>query len=140
MSYKFPMPVTLNDIYINSIKGCLFLASLFLASCAGTQKHQPMIMNMPYHEAREIILQNGWKPVQADRSDMDAKYRLPHFYYDAGYTEVMACSGTGMGYCTFKFQNEKGEYLRVTTQGGDYYPDDRHPPIVIYAGLSEDFD
>ena len=68
---------------------------------------------------------------------MDAKYRVPHFYYDAGYPEVLSCSGTGMGYCAFEFYNEKGYYLKVTTKGGDYTPDDKYPPVVTYVGFAE---
>ena len=98
------------------------------------------IINIPYYEARKIILDNGWKPVQAERTDWDAKHGVPHFYYDAGYTEVVACSGTGMGYCAFKFYNEKGEYLKVMTKEGDYSPDDEYPPVVIYVGFAEEFD
>ncbi len=116
------------------------LGLLTLSACAKKANWQAQVIDMPYYEARKIILNNGWIPAQAERTDLDAEYRLPHFYYDAGYTEVLACSGTGMGYCTFKFHNEKAEYLRVTTQGGDYSPDDEHPPTVIYVGLSEDFD
>lgn len=118
----------------------LLLSFLLLSSWTGAQKNRSIIIGMPYHEARKIILQSGWEPAQIERSDLDVKYRLPHFYYDAAYTEVLACSGTGMGYCSFKFQNAKEEYLRVTTQGGDYSPDDEYPPIVIYVGLSDDFD
>ena len=110
-----------------------------LSSCTGGRDETSLIIDMPYSEAREILLKSGWMPVPADRSDLDFEYRLPHFYYDAGYREAIACSGTGVGYCAFKFQNKKGEYLRVTTQGGDYSPDDGSPPIVVYVGLSEDF-
>lgn len=129
-----------SNVYSYSVTGIWLLALIFLASCQGIQSYQSVIINMSYHDAREIILHNGWVPVQANRSDMDAEYRLPHFYYDAGYTEVMACSGTGMGYCVFKFQNKKGEYLKVITRGGDYSLGDTHPPTVAYVRLSEDFD
>ena len=120
--------------------GFLAFSMLILSSCVEKQRENTLIINMSYHEARPIIIESGWQPTQAKRSDMDAEYYLPHFYYDAGYTEVIACSGTGLGYCTFKFKNEKGEYLRVTTQGGDYTPNDTHPPIVISVSLSDDFE
>ena len=117
----------------------LFLGILPLSSCSEKPPETPFIIGMPYQEARDVIMKSGWMPAHADRTEMDAEYRLPHFYYDAEYTEVMACSGAGMGYCAFKFHNEKGEYLRVTTQGGDYDPDDTSRPIVTYVGLSDDF-
>ena len=123
------------------VSGFFFLLGLIsFPAYAEKADWRTRIINAPYHEARKIILDNGWKPVQAERSDMDAEYGVPHFYYDAGYPEVLACSGTGMGYCAFKFYNEKGNYLKVTTQGGDYSPDDKNPPVVIYVGFSEDFD
>ena len=100
---------------------CLMISFLFsgilgLPSCASNPAMQSSIVNQPYHQARQTILENGWYPVQAESS------------------------GTGKGYCDFKFQNDKGEYLRVTTQGGDYNPEDAPSAIVVYAGLSDNFD
>ena len=123
------------------VSGFFFLLGLVSFSAYAEQTDWwTRIINIPYYEAREIILDNGWKPVQAERDDLDAKYGTPHFYYDAGYPEVTACSGTGMGYCAFKFYNEKGYYLNITTKEGDYRPDDKYPPVVIYVGFSKDPD
>ncbi len=47
--------------------------------------------------------------------DEEMGVRVPHFRA-LGYAEVEACSGSGMGYCKFNFQNEKGLFLRVITQ------------------------
>lgn len=116
------------------------LGLVLLSACTNKLDFKDQIINMPYSEAREIIINNGWKPDKAARSDLDVKYRLPHFYYKAEYKEVLACSGTGMGFCLFKFRNEKDEYLRVTTRGGDYSPDDAHPPSVVSVELSDNFD
>ncbi len=120
----------------------IFLLSglLSLSSCSKTPNWQSQIIDVPYYEARKTIMNEGWIPAEAERTNLDQEYNQPHFYYDVGYTEVLACSGTGMGYCTFKFYNEKGKYLRVTTKGGDYELNDEHPPTVIYVELSEGFD
>ena len=118
----------------------LFLGLLSLSACSKTPNWRSQVIGTPYYEARKTIMNEGWIPAAEERTDLDQKYNQPHFYYDAGYTEVLACSGTSMGYCTFKFYNEKGKYLRVTTKGGDYERNDDHPPTVIYVGLSEDFD
>lgn len=120
-------------IFISSF----FVVLITLSSCQIKKKDNPLIINMIYQDARKIILENGWKPVPGKRTDLDAKYFRPRFYYDLGYTEVTACSGTGMGYCEFLFQNQEKEYLTVTTKGGDYSPNDKHPPVVIYLGISD---
>ncbi len=108
-----------------------------LSSCAEHYVEQPLIVGMPYQEAREVILSKGWLPVHANRAEEDIDYRLPHFYYDAGYIEVIDCSGTGMGYCAFQFQNGKGNYLHITTKGGDYISNDDTSPTVIYVDVSD---
>jgi len=95
---------------------------------------------MPYDEARQLITQADWMPAHVKRSDLDAEYARPKFYYAAGYSEVVACSGTGVGYCAFKFYNTNNQYLRVTTRGGDYRPDGANSPRVVYAEISDDFD
>lgn len=70
---------------------------------------------MPYSEARQVILLSGWMPVPNTAPDEEVGVRVPHFR-ELGYVEVDACSGTGMGYCKFIFQNEKGLFLSVITQ------------------------
>jgi hypothetical protein len=39
---------------------------------------------------------------------------IDHFI-EKGYTEVVDCSGTGLGLCLFKFRNATGQTLSVTT-------------------------
>lgn len=118
-------------------KNCIlvFLSFFVLLACVEKEKHKMLLINMPYIEARKIIINEGWKPTTAERDNLDAKYQRPRFYYDMGFTEVSACSGTGMGYCLFEFENRKGEILRVITTGGDFTPEDKFPPVVISLGL-----
>jgi hypothetical protein len=42
------------------------------------------------------------------------KLLIDHFI-EKGYTEVVDCSGTGLGLCLFKFRNATGQTLSVTT-------------------------
>lgn len=76
-----------------------------------------LILNIPYHEARKIILQNGWKPYEREDRNYDTMgFHAEDLIKNFGYIEVDACSGTGMGYCTFYFKNKHDVYLRVTTK------------------------
>lgn len=94
---------------------------------------------MPYHKARKIILQNGWKPVPGNTPDENIGIPALAFQ-DLGYTEVDDCSGTGMGYCTFYFQDNKGEYLRIGTEGSDHGPDSNIQARIIYAEIKNSID
>ena len=40
-------------------------------------------------------------------------------FIEKGYTEVVDCSGTGLGLCLFQFQNATGQTLLVTTANND---------------------
>lgn len=117
---------------------CLVAAILILSSCEEKKSEYPFMLNTSYHEARKIIIQNGWAPINALRSNLDTQYQSPRFYFEAEYTEVLDCSGTGMGYCAFAFKNNKNQYLKVTTQGGDYDPDDLTSPVVVFLSISDE--
>ena len=95
---------------------------------------QPTIMNLSYHEARQILIRNGWTPVLGNTSEENIGIPAIAFR-NQGYIEVDDCTSTGIGYCTFYFQNEKGEYLRIGTEGEDNGPNARIQARVIYAAI-----
>lgn len=94
-------------------KGFWLGAILLLTSCA-TSSSQSLLLNLPYSEARKIILLNGWQPVSVERN-YDDEHNISRFL-KLGYVEVDTCSGTGKGYCRFVFQNDAGLFMEVTTQ------------------------
>ena len=80
---------------------------------------------MSYKEGRQILIDKGWQPIFPgylgafpDLNDPTIK----HIFEERGYQEVESCSGTGLGFCSFKFSNGRGKELLVTTvnnQPGD---------------------
>ena len=117
------------------------ISPFMLSSCVGRHSEQPLIINMPYSEARQVILKSGWTPVTNTAPDEEVGARVPHFR-ELGYVEVDACSGTGMGYCKFIFQNEKGLFLSVITQeapfgGNNSSLGDVDGAIVVNYGVDD---
>jgi hypothetical protein len=120
----------------------LVLSVFVLSSCI-KQSGQTLLLNIPYSEARKVILENGWKPAKIKR-DTYGMYSISH-YLDLGYTEVDACSGTGKGYCRFVFQNDLGLFMEVTTQEAPFAPkkvgnEDWDGAVVIYYGITDKID
>ena len=76
---------------------------------------------MPYIEARTILIQQGWTPLEQPEP---GSYGVEREMYDLGVREVSACSGTGVGYCSFilyKLDSSRPEghlRLSVATVGG----------------------
>lgn len=95
-------------------------------------------MNMNYHDARKVILQNGWAPAKGLPS-YDEISAVAHHFRNLGYDEVDDCAGAGStSPCLFYFQNPKGEYLKIGTEGEDNGFKDS--PRVIYAAIREQID
>jgi hypothetical protein len=134
MSYSHP-----KSRYKYLARVFLVLDIFLLSSCA-IQSGQTLLLNIPYHEARKIILQSGWKPAKIKRDEY-GMYSISHFL-DLGYTEVDACSGTGKGYCRFVFQNDLGLFMEVTTQEAPFAGDrvdkkNWDDAVVIYYGITD---
>jgi hypothetical protein len=69
--------------------------------------------NMPYREARSLLIQQGWQPnVQGDPPNLNNS--TVKELVDLGYEEVKDCAGTGLGPCRFEFTNKAGELLVVS--------------------------
>ncbi|MEQ8538828.1 MAG: hypothetical protein RIB93_15440 [Coleofasciculus sp. D1-CHI-01] len=74
------------------------------------------IEGMQYADARARLLQKGWIPVEAPDP---GPYGVERMAYDAGFTEVAACAGTGAGQCSFEFIHPgEQQSLSVITYGG----------------------
>lgn len=104
------------------IFGCLTLmACATHPDCSFTD-----IVGMNYHEGREIMLHNGWRPTAAFRDSAlkkdEEEFGYTHPLLQLGYEELGACAGIGTAYCDFYFQNNNGEYLRVIAEGEDNGP------------------
>lgn len=110
---------------------------LIFPSCAGVQEGRAIILDMNYHDARKIILQSGWQPAVGLRP-YDKIGALAHHFRNIGYAEVDDCAGDGLSPCLFYFQNDKGEYLKIGTEGEDNGI--RSYPRVVYAAIRNKID
>ena len=71
---------------------------------------------MIYADARALLIQKGWVPVEGPDP---GPYGVERMAYDAGFTEVSGCAGTGAGQCRFDFFHpEAQKTLAVITYGG----------------------
>ncbi|WOD38164.1 hypothetical protein [Nodosilinea sp. E11] len=90
--------------------------------------------NMPYKDARDRLLRQGWEP----RTDGDAPNlsdATVRELVNLGYPEVKDCAGTGLGPCRFEFVNEAGDVFVVSTiQNGSGTNRER---FVLSWGLDE---
>lgn len=73
---------------------------------------------MPYVEARQLLINAGWKPIEGE-GEIDhrtaSRASAEHF---EDFLEVQGCSGTGRAMCAFKFANADGsKNLRISTAG-----------------------
>lgn len=129
------------DFYKNTLMGLCkygwFLALVLLTSCAEEQNNRSIIVGMYYPYARDLILKDGWTPAKG----MPAYEEIgatAHDYRRAGYAEVYDCTGSGLELCNFYFQNEKGEYLRIGTEGEE---NGLHKyPRIIHASIRNEID
>lgn len=69
---------------------------------------------MSYEAARQLIINAGWQPRLTTTDNPQDGTRS---WRNRGYNEVVACSGTGMGFCRFEFTGSDNEKLVVVTGG-----------------------
>lgn len=82
----------------------------------------PAIKESTYHKARKRLLAAGWRPVKTKSfneqpKEPDISHGNGPLFLRKGYSEIEACSGTGVAACAFLFKDAYGNRLRVTTEG-----------------------
>ncbi|MEG4839629.1 hypothetical protein QUB24_16055 [Microcoleus sp. B9-D4] len=90
-----------------------------LENSVNSPKKIPLQQGMPYKEARQILIQQGWQPSLQGQPNL--RDRSVKELFDLGYKEIKDCSGTGEGPCRFEFINQQGELLVIvaTTRGSE---------------------
>lgn len=78
----------------------------------------PNVYGQPIETARKTLIARGWRPLPPEEAP--GGYDRASELAGRGVIEVEVCSGTGMGYCGFKYQGAGG-VLGVTTAGEDYH-------------------
>ncbi|MFM7603558.1 MAG: hypothetical protein ACKO7R_20550 [Pseudanabaena sp.] len=106
----------------------------------------PLRKGMTYSEARQIILEQGWKPNPKVESNL--RSTVVKAIFDRGYVEISDCSGTGEAPCRYEFVNQNDELLYVVTAGRDsllrnWWIEQKSPKptesaIASYQGLIPD--
>lgn len=86
----------------------------------------PQIFGVIYDDARKRLIEAGWTPVQQNHLHIQelGEYGNGKIFWERGYWEVESCSGTGAGFCLFRFSDPRGRVLRVVTQGEESTPGD----------------
>ena len=135
---------------------------VFLSACVSSQQHQqqsfwdnkkphpyghygydedlPDILNvfgLTYHDARPYIIRAGWTPLQTleegkEDFEQGAKSGNGPIFWSKGYHELQTCTGSGMAYCSFLFQNKKGDQLRVVTKYEEWEEPSSFAEVVGY--------
>jgi hypothetical protein len=92
---------------------------LSLENSVNPPKKIPLQQGMPYKDARQILIQQGWQP--SLQGEPNLRDRSVKELFDLGYKEIKDCSGTGEGPCRFEFINKQGELLVIvaTTRGSE---------------------
>lgn len=75
-----------------------------------------LVAGRQYAEARNQLMRQGWIPANLPAP---GPYGVERMAYEAGFTEVSACAGTGLGQCRFEFRHDSAnKVLSVITVGG----------------------
>ncbi len=85
-------------------------------------KHAPIprIGGLTYDEARERLMNSGWQPRMnhwTHGQNFDMQYGNGLYFWQKGYHEIRHASGTGLGFCSFGFEDMYGHKLCVVTAG-----------------------
>ena len=74
--------------------------------------------NQSYRALRQELIDMGWQPATFELENEFETVRN-HIHQVEGWHEIEACSGTGLGFCKFIFQDEQGNQLSITTVNND---------------------
>jgi len=99
----------------------VLLSTVFSLNLSALAQPVPKLrQHMTYSEARNLLIEEGWQAVfnRIQVSNPDSGVVIDNLI-EKGYTEVVECSGTGLGLCLFQFQNATGQTLFVTTANND---------------------
>jgi hypothetical protein len=93
----------------------------------------PAISGLSYHEARKVLVEEGWIPFTQRHFYPQEEYSLQYgngeIFWDLGYWEVIFCSGTAEGFCRFEFLDPSGRRLVVITSGMEVPNESAHATV-----------
>jgi hypothetical protein len=102
----------------------------------------PAVKGATYHAARKKLLFAGWKPLRTKplavtETDPDMETGNGPIFWQKGYIELEACSGTGLGLCSFLFEDTYGNRLRVITAGEEVPEEKAYAKVTRVAFVCE---
>lgn len=80
----------------------------------------PKIYDKTYDAARRLLIKQGWLPnkrLPIHGQDVEVQSGNGPIFWQRGYWELEACSGTGSANCLFEFIDPTGRLLEVVTEG-----------------------
>jgi len=94
----------------------ILLSVVVLAVLLSTPATAPKyVIGLSYDNARAQLIRDGWSPRQDVNDGMlSGNGRV---FWERGYTELVASSGTGQAPCRFEFTDADGRVLVVGTEG-----------------------
>ena len=115
---------------LKSFLSSVLLSAVFSVNLSALAQEVPKLrQGMTYSEARTLLIEEGWQAVfNMGQFNNPNRSGVIDRFIEKGYTEVVDCSGTGLGLCLFQFQNATGQTLLVTTANN--YSDEEESIIV----------
>ncbi|MGZ5172245.1 MAG: hypothetical protein ACXWCY_32940 [Burkholderiales bacterium] len=104
---------------LRAINGSL-VSDFFPQPVSAVHTPIPRLPGLIYDEARELLLNAGWQPRRQHwtyASEPDVQFGNGKVFWERGYWEIIHASGTGLGHCSFGFQDVYGNKLTVVTAG-----------------------
>jgi hypothetical protein len=98
------------------MRGLVIVLAVLASSVALSAERLPSFpKNTEYREARRSLAGLGYKPVRLPESDAC----MPGDRRCAGFPEMLACSGTGLGHCIFVWRSRRDMLIEIVTAGED---------------------
>jgi hypothetical protein len=104
-------PVPLADVVLTPAGAAVVPLAASEQVCNGAAS-VPLIYGLPIDRARQALAAAGWQPITGQTNPLSYAAEIAA----AGVPEVEDCSGTGFGYCAYRYTGPAGE-LSVTTMG-----------------------
>ncbi|WP_439499874.1 hypothetical protein [Bosea sp. (in: a-proteobacteria)] len=91
------------------------LAMLASSAALSAERLPSFPKDTEYRDARRGLAGLGYKPVKLPESDacLQGNRRC------AGFPEMLACSGTGLGHCIFVWRSRRDMLIEIVTVGED---------------------
>lgn len=122
------LPVPLADVQRTASGGIAVVPLAQREPVCNGAAELPLMYGLPIDRARALLIAEGWQPVTGQTNTASYAAEIAA----AGVPEVEDCSGTGFGYCAYRYTGAAGT-LNVTTMGE--IGEDGSLPMVTDYGM-----